>query len=788
MRAHPIVPIDASDDAPGAAAAPATAPRRPTGRGRPLGRGRRRGRGRCGRRGRAASSSSASAQRVVERPVTERVALDPAATAPGLTGGIVDGVRPARSRPAWSASWPPASAAGHRRGAEVAGSGVVVRDDGIVVTSAAVVAAGACRVGAPARRPTAVAADVVGTDPRPASPCSTSPAAGTPPASSPLRERPGGRRDGHRAWPAGGHRHHHGRRGRRRRRALRGPAGTALDGVEVEGDAEASALGGPVVDDRGAVVGVTTAVADGEAWYVGAGRGGPTGWPTSCSSTASARHCWLGIEGTDAGRGRAPPPSGTLGGVGGPRQPGRPRRHPAGRRGRGARRRGGRRHGRPDRALRALLAGRPGRGDGRARRREPGHAADPPRRRSRCDRSPPERGRPRPSGARRQPAARRRSGGPARPRPPRAPTRPTPATPRAISWRRRGLSVAHGPASCASTHASSLDTAGVQPSRPQPVGGDHPGVQGVGHQLGRRGPEAPAEPPAQHAAGDPLGQRHLGRHADERPHLVAGDRALGRHVERPVEPPAAGEVDRGGHVVEVDELDRRLVGGLGHGGRRAQRPDQPVAVAGAGGPRRAQHGGRGPGMGLPPLGGQALDLGPLGRERRTPGWGGAGRPRSAARGCWPTRRRRWRSTARRRAGRPRRRRRRGPGGPRPRRRWRRSATRAPTWRGGAAPSACSRWGLTSSCRRSTRRDVDLGREVGHRAAGQPDDLGRPGPAATRRATRRPRGVSTPVITTLSMPLSLPPSAPAKPQTSRPGLGSPPGPVGDGPRLAGQCPL
>ncbi len=47
-----------------------------------------------------------------------------------------------------------------------------------------------------------------------------------------------------------------------------GPTGTALVGVQIDGEAPALGLGSPVVDDRGAVVGITTAVDEGSAWYV----------------------------------------------------------------------------------------------------------------------------------------------------------------------------------------------------------------------------------------------------------------------------------------------------------------------------------------------------------------------------------------------------------------------------------------------------------------------------------------------------------------------------------------
>jgi S1-C subfamily serine protease len=77
-----------------------------------------------------------------------------------------------------------------------------------------------------------------------------------------------------------------------------GPSGTALVGVQIDGEAPALGLGSPVVDDRGAVVGITTAVDEGSAWYVA---------PVEVVRKVAddllidgyVRTCWLGIEGVD---------------------------------------------------------------------------------------------------------------------------------------------------------------------------------------------------------------------------------------------------------------------------------------------------------------------------------------------------------------------------------------------------------------------------------------------------------------------------------------------------------
>jgi putative serine protease PepD len=307
MRGHPIVRLDAPDSGSPSPAAPALrrpAPDRP------------------GRRWLTVAAAGAAGavaagvlivvlglgQRVVERPVTQRVALNPVATAPGLTGGIVDGVRQ-RVAPSVVGILAPGTGLPVTRDGEVTGSGVVVRDDGIVVTSAALTA-GASDIAVRLPDGTAVAASVLGTDPatglsvldldddgytaavlalqgdlvagETAFAVSARAAIGTTTASGTvaMTER------------------------------YVGPSGTALDGVQVEGEAPELGLGSPVVDARGAVVGITTAVDD-ESWYVA---------PIEVARRVAddlliegrVRTCWLGIEGTtdEPAEGVATPTSG----------------------------------------------------------------------------------------------------------------------------------------------------------------------------------------------------------------------------------------------------------------------------------------------------------------------------------------------------------------------------------------------------------------------------------------------------------------------------------------------
>ena len=560
-------------------------------------------------------------ERVVERPVTERVALDSDRVAPSEAPatGATDGGAAAHG-----------AHGGRRRtgGRHDGGSGVVVRDDGIVVTSAALVVAGAA-------------------------PCVRLPDGRTPRGRRRRRRRrhrPRGARPGRRRlhpqrprhrratwWPAsrssalgaaaarraspptdgvvGDAERYvgpHGHRARRRRdRGRRRPVGPRRPGRPTSG-ARCSAS--------------TTAVDDGEAWYVA---------PVEVADRVAddlltdgvARHCWLGIEGTEPGRGRPPPHRGRSW-----RRSCPTARPPSAASG-------------PATSIVALddedvadmadlllrlRAHSPGdrvevtvvRAD-----ESRGHAADPPRRRRRRHRGL--------SRLDAVGAAAAAGDAPQRSRrttttaPTTIPTRPTPATPRAISWRRRGLSVAHGAASWASTHASSLDTRRRPPLGPQPVGGDHPRVQRVGHQLGRRGAEPPPEAPAQHPAGHPLGQRApwAARRSSERT-WSPGIEPSGATLNAPSSRAAAGQRRprrprrRGRRTAPAARRRSRARPAPGAGPGPASR-GRPAPAARAG----RSDGGRGARVGLAPLGGQALDLGPLGRERRPRGWGAAGRPR-----------------------------------------------------------------------------------------------------------------------------------------------------------------
>lgn len=236
-------------------------------------------------------------ERVVERPVTERVTLGPSTPADDAAStDPLAGVRQ-RVEPA---------VVGVEAAGLSPGSGVVVRDDGIVVTSAAFVAGGTMPRVRLADGTDAVA-DVVGIDPVTGLAVLDVPGQGHTPsvlaASADLAS--GATTYVLHARESGGPATTSGVVGATHRYV--GPTGTPLDGIAVEGTADAAALGGPAVDERGAVVGIVTAVDDGGEWYV---------TPVDVAhrvaddllATGQVRHSWLGIEGTDvAGDGSGSP-------------------------------------------------------------------------------------------------------------------------------------------------------------------------------------------------------------------------------------------------------------------------------------------------------------------------------------------------------------------------------------------------------------------------------------------------------------------------------------------------
>lgn len=224
---------------------------------------------------------------VVDRPVVERVAMG--TTAPG-----VDTLRrgPVATTPTVVTVSTPTGPAG---------SGVVVRGDGIVVTAAALVAGPELpSVVLPGGGEPEV--EVLGVDQLTG--LAVLDVAGGPFAPSVLavgddvvtgRPAQAVGRDGgdlqSTAGTVGPARRHVGRGGR------------LLHGVEVTGRADTATLGGPVVDGRGAVLGVTVAVEPGEACYMA---------PVEVArrvarqmiDTGTAPAARMGVEGRDAGPGR----------------------------------------------------------------------------------------------------------------------------------------------------------------------------------------------------------------------------------------------------------------------------------------------------------------------------------------------------------------------------------------------------------------------------------------------------------------------------------------------------
>jgi len=231
-------------------------------------------------------------ERVVERPVVEKVALAPVAAAPGLTASAVSDVRRLVA-PGVVGIGPPTTAAAD---GDLVGSGVVLRNDGIVVTSAALLARGDVWVRMPDG--TSVAGEVVGSDP--ASGLGLVDLRGDGYTSTVLAES-GDLMAGETAYsvtarPGGGTTTAAGVVGLSRRYV--GPAGAALDGVEVAGRPADLALGGALADSRGAVVGVATATDETEGWFV---------MPVEAVGKVvddlldggRVRGSWLGIENTE---------------------------------------------------------------------------------------------------------------------------------------------------------------------------------------------------------------------------------------------------------------------------------------------------------------------------------------------------------------------------------------------------------------------------------------------------------------------------------------------------------
>src|SRR5262249_11771635 len=103
-------------------------------------------------------------ERVVDRPVTERVALNPVAAAPGLSGGQVQGIRRLVAPGVVGIGTPVTKAKGGAKDAgELVGSGVGVPNAGIVVPSASRLTAG--DVWVRLADGTSVVGNVVGSDP-----------------------------------------------------------------------------------------------------------------------------------------------------------------------------------------------------------------------------------------------------------------------------------------------------------------------------------------------------------------------------------------------------------------------------------------------------------------------------------------------------------------------------------------------------------------------------------------------------------------------------------------------
>jgi putative serine protease PepD len=225
-------------------------------------------------------------ERIIDRPVVERVALDAVATSPRGPDQPVSGIRQQVA---------PAVVAVDGRG-----SGIVVRDDGIVLTSSSVVdGGGPLSVRLPDGSSTE--AEVIGSDPSTGIAVLDLDGHGY---HTGLLASEAGLIQGQTSFTvsvgaAGGATTVAALVGASRR--YQTPAGTTLDAVvETTGDAPAHAVGGPLVNPRGVVVGIVTGVDDGG----GASYVVPVEVARKVAddlvAVGKVERCWLGIDGGDA--------------------------------------------------------------------------------------------------------------------------------------------------------------------------------------------------------------------------------------------------------------------------------------------------------------------------------------------------------------------------------------------------------------------------------------------------------------------------------------------------------
>jgi putative serine protease PepD len=225
-------------------------------------------------------------ERIIDRPVVERVALDAVATSPRGADQPVSGIRQQVA---------PAVVAVDGRG-----SGIVVRDDGIVLTSSSVVdGGGPLSVRLPDGSSTE--AEVIGSDPSTGIAVLDLDGHGY---HTGLLASEAGLIQGQTSFTvsvgaAGGATTVAALVGASRR--YQTPAGTTLDAVvETTGDAPAHAVGGPLVNPRGVVVGIVTGVDDGG----GASYVVPVEVARKVAddlvAVGKVERCWLGIDGGDA--------------------------------------------------------------------------------------------------------------------------------------------------------------------------------------------------------------------------------------------------------------------------------------------------------------------------------------------------------------------------------------------------------------------------------------------------------------------------------------------------------
>lgn len=137
----------------------------------------------------------------------------------------------------------------------------------------------------------------------------------------------------------------------------------------------------------------------------------------------------------------------------------------------------------------------------------------------------------------------------------------------------------------------------------------HPGMHRIGEHVGRGRRQSQTPANGGGATSQRLGQTDQPPSPVERAEPLGRDPSLGRDVEDSIESVSASEIDRGGEVIEMDELGRRLEVVRAYASTRPQRPGHPSGLFFGhrnGGTQDRNGAAR---VVAPPLGRKPLDLG-----------------------------------------------------------------------------------------------------------------------------------------------------------------------------------